>query len=83
MADQGPSEPDKLFREKVLAARKMSSDERVPTGLRMFEEERERFRAQMRRKHPEWSAEQIDFVLRARITEQRRIDDAGVYLSFP
>ncbi len=74
---------DAIFADKVRQARRMSIEERLRAGGDMFDEECERFKAQTRQKHPDWTAEQVEIALRAHVAEQRRIDDAGLYRPFP
>ncbi|MFH1748761.1 MAG: hypothetical protein ABIG44_17130 [Planctomycetota bacterium] len=83
MAEPSRELIDAIYADKVRQARRMSIAERLKAGGDMFDEECEQFRLRMRQEHPDWNAEQVEDALRANLTEQRRIDEVGIYRPCP
>ena len=70
---------DQRYREKVLAARAMSEEDRILAGERLFDQECERIKTELRRQHADWSEDAIRAALREQIERQRQVEDAGLY----
>ena len=70
---------DQRYREKVLAARAMSEEDKMLAGPRLFDQECERIKTQLRRQHSEWSEDAVTAALCERIERQRQVEDAGLY----
>ncbi len=72
---------DEEFRSRVLAARQMSPEEKFLAGPRLFDQECERIRVELRRDNPGLNSPEIESLLRARLEQQRRREEAGLYVS--
>lgn len=70
---------DDLFRSKVQRARRMSLDERLMEGLRLFDRGVSLMRDGIRGQHPEFDEAQIEREVHRRLAIAKRLDDAGLY----
>ena len=65
LSNQHPeSEPDLEFRERVRAARRMTPEERILAGLKMFEDGCEGIRNQIRASFPDADGAVVDHLVR-------------------
>lgn len=76
-------EVDKAFWERVERARRMSPEEKLFAGVRLFEEECEKKRNELRRDFPAATPETIEALLQQHYDEERRRENAGIYFPVP
>ena len=69
--------------QAVLRARAMSPEEKFLAGGRLFNEECEQMKAEIRKETPEICEEMVDCELRARLDLQREEEDPGIYITMP
>ncbi|HPM23664.1 MAG TPA: hypothetical protein PLP66_07135 [Phycisphaerae bacterium] len=68
---------DDLLRDKALAARAMSPEDRFLAGPRLFELACEFVRAGIRRAHPEATEDEIAAMLRERLKLAHRLEEVA------
>jgi hypothetical protein len=65
---------DALYRDKVMAARRMPLGEKLFAGATLFRYACEAARIGIRAQHPEASAEEVEAMLRVRLELGRRLE---------
>ena len=70
------TDADALYRERVLRARKMTGEERMLEGVRMFDRECEAMRLEIMQANPNFSANDAEAEVRRRIREARAREEA-------
>lgn len=74
---------DEEYMQAVLRARAMSPEEKILAGERLFNEECEQMKADIRKEMPEICEEMVGCELRARLQLQREEEDRGIYITMP
>lgn len=67
---------DAIFRDKVLAARAMSPEEKLLAGPRLFERSCRIMKEGIRHDFPDADEEQVDLILEKRLNIVRRLEKA-------
>ena len=65
---------DEIYRQKVLRARKMSAEQKLLAGPRLFEWNCEIMKAGIREQFPEADELRVDEILRERLAYRRKMD---------
>jgi len=65
---------DAIYRDKVLAARQTSFEEKLFAGPRLFSRSCRLMRAGIRMQHPQANAQEVERILHERIEKLRRLD---------
>jgi len=69
--------------QAVLRARRMTPEEKFLEGERLFKEECEQMKADIRREMPEMCEEMVFCELRARLDLRREEEEQGIYIRVP
>lgn len=69
---------DDLFRSKVRRARRMSSDERMMKGLRLFDRGMSLMRDGIRAQHSDFDDAQVEKEVGRRLAFVKRLNEAGL-----
>lgn len=69
---------DDLFRAKVRRARRMSPDERMMEGLRLFDRGMSLMRDGIRAQHPDFDESQVENEVSRRLAVAKRLEEAGM-----
>ena len=70
---------DQLYRQKILLARRISPDEKLLDGMRLFERSCGLMADGIRDELPEANEQQVRDTLIGRISRLRQIDECGLY----
>jgi hypothetical protein len=71
------------YRQAVLRARAMSPEEKFLEGGRLFEEECEQMKVEIRKEMPWICEEMVECELRSRLQLRREEEDRGIYINMP
>ena len=74
---------DEEYIQAVLRARAMSPEEKFLAGERLFNEECEQMKVEIRKEMPEFCEEMVDCELRSRLDLQREGEERGIYITMP
>jgi hypothetical protein len=69
------------FQQAVLRARNMTGEEKILEGIRLFNEECEEMAAAIRLEMPNASEDVVQAALRARLDEERKKEEEGIYFN--
>lgn len=79
MEDQIKDLIDPIYRDKVLAARKMSVGERLATGIELFEAALGMMRDSIRAQFPDLDPDEVEEVLSQRLKRLKQVHEHGLY----
>ena len=74
---------DALYRERVLRARRMSPEERMAEGVRMFDRECEAMRLEILQANPSFSETDVVKEIRRRLNEADAENESTHYRAVP
>ena len=70
---------DALYRERLERARRMSPEEKLAAGPKLFAEVCERMRAGIRQQFPDADEQTVQATLIRRVRRLRQVAEAGIY----
>ena len=70
---------DADYRERVLQARRMSPEEKIRAGIRLFECECQIMRDEIRSERPDATAAEVETMLCLKLELRRQLEENGVY----
>jgi hypothetical protein len=65
---------DDIYRERVLRARRMSPDEKIRAGFRLFEHECQILRNEIRSERADATEAEVEVILRQKLELRRRLE---------